>query len=103
MAGQEYGTDYLLKVVEQSGELHLIATSRDAKQSTLMIGSSRGPNNGAVTKLFLNPGWRFTKRSYQGKELSHFYFSGNPNSVTSEAVQPTDLSQSTAQKPDQLF
>ncbi len=108
MAGREYGTDYLLNIVEEGGELHLIATNRDPKQPTLRIGSSRGPNNGGVTKLFLNPGWRFTKRSYQGQELSHFYFSGKSAPVATQAPQPAQYSnnnfgQSTQQEPNQLF
>ncbi len=108
MAGREYGTDYLLDIVEQGGQLQLIATSRDPKLPALKIGSSRGPNNGGTTKIFLNPGWRFTKRSYQGKELSHFYFSGKSNSVANQAPQPaghnnSNLTRSTPQEPDQLF
>ena len=75
IAGQDYSTDYLLNIVEQGGELHLIATNRNHQQSKLRIGRTHGQYNGGVAKIFLNPGWRFTKRSYQGQELSHFYFS----------------------------
>ncbi len=75
IAGREYGTDYLLNIVEEDGELHLIATNR--QQSTLRIGRTHGQFNGGFAKIFLNPGWRFTKRSYKGQELSHFYFSSN--------------------------
>ena len=108
IAGREYGTDYLLNVVEEGGELHLIANSRDPKQPPLRIGRSRGANNGGTTKLFLNDGWRMTKRSYQGKELSHFYFSGRSTSVATQAPQPAqynnnNLSRSTSQESNQLF
>ena len=81
MAGREYGTDYLLNIVEQGGKLHLIATNRNHQQSKLRIGRTHGQYNGGVAKIFLNPGWRFTKRSYQGQELSHFYFSYSSLSV----------------------
>ncbi len=84
IAGQEYGTDYLLNIVEESGELHLIATSRNPQQSTLRIGRTHGQFNGGFPKIFLNPGWRFTKRSYQGQELSHFYFSSNSTRVANQ-------------------
>ena len=106
IAGREYGTDYLLNVVEEGGELHLIATSRDPKQPALRIGSSRGANNGGTTKLFLNDGWRMTKRSYQGKELSHFYFSVRSTSVATQTPQQynnDNLSRSTSQESNQLF
>ncbi len=75
MEGKDYGTDYLLSIVEENAELHLIATPRDPQQSPLRIGTTRGSYNGGFAKIFLNPGWRFTKRAYQGQELSHFYFS----------------------------
>ncbi|MDJ0590261.1 MAG: DUF3747 domain-containing protein [Pleurocapsa sp. MO_226.B13] len=78
IGGEEKGSDYLLKIVEQGNELVLIATQRDPNQAPITIGRSRGKSEG-FTKIFLNPGWRFTKRSYQGKELSHFYFSENVN------------------------
>ena len=94
IAGQEYGTDYLLNIVEQGGELHLIANNRDPKQPALKIGRTHGQNSGGVTKIVLNPGWRLTKRSYQGKELSHFYFSGNPSPVANQVSQPEQYSNS---------
>ena len=108
IAGQEYGTDYLLDIVKKGGELHLIATNRNSQQSTLRIGRTYGQYNGGVAKIFLNPGWRFTKRSYQGKELSHFYFSGNLTSVVNQAPQSAgynnnNFSQSNPQEVNQLF
>jgi len=74
LGGEERGSDYLLKIVEQDNELILLATRRDPNEPPLIIGRTNGRQAG-ITKIFLNPGWRFTKRSYQGKELSHFYFS----------------------------
>ena len=74
LGGEERGSDYLLEIVEQNNELLLVATQRDPNEPPLIIGRTYG-FYGGVTKIFLNPGWRMTKRSYQGKELSHFYFS----------------------------
>lgn len=78
--GQEAGTDYLLKLVQQNNEMHLIAVHRNPNQPNLFIGRTYGQND-SMAKIFLNPGWRFTKRSYQGQELSHFYFSQDLTSV----------------------
>ncbi len=84
IAGDEFGTDYLFNIVEESGELHLIATSTNSQKSTLRIGRTHGQFNGGFAKIFLNPGWRFTKRSYQGQELSHFYFSSDSIPVANQ-------------------
>ncbi|MDJ0591736.1 MAG: DUF3747 domain-containing protein [Pleurocapsa sp. MO_226.B13] len=78
IGGEEKGSDYLLEIVEQDSELVLIGTQRDPNQAPITIGRTRGKSEG-FTKIFLNPGWRFTKRSYQGKELGHFYFSESLN------------------------
>lgn len=86
MGGEERGSDYLLKIVEQGEELVLIGTQRDPSQAPIVIGRTHGKSEG-VTKIFLNPGWRFTKRSYQGKELSHFYFSDGVVSATATTPQ----------------
>ena len=87
--GEERGSDFLLKVVEQGNELLLVATQRDPNAAPLIIGRTNG-RYGGITKIFLNPGWRLTKRSYQGQELSHFYFSNGVAPVatgTAPAVQ----------------
>ncbi len=81
--GEEKGSDYLLEVVERDNELILVATHRDPDKLPVTIGSTRGKSDGFV-KIFLNDGWRFTKRSYEGQELSHFYFSGRTTSTTAE-------------------
>jgi N-acetylmuramoyl-L-alanine amidase len=75
--GQDYGLDYLLRIVKRDGELQLIATPRsDRTQPEIFIGRSYGMNDGLV-KIFLNPGWNFTKRTYQNKALGHVYFSNH--------------------------
>lgn len=86
--GEERGSDYLLKIVEQDDELILIGTTRDPNEAPIVIGRTHGKSEG-VTKIFLNPGWRFTKRSYQGQELGHFYFSkGASMTHTTQAKPP---------------
>ena len=92
LGGEERGSDYLLKIVEQDDELVLIATQRDPNEPPLIIGRTNGLQAG-ITKIFLNSGWRFTKRAYQGKELSHFYFSeGNaPLATATPKSQPVSI------------
>lgn len=74
--GQDYGMDYLLSIIENNGELQLVATSRDPKQANILIGNTQGMGKGSL-KIFLNPGWRLTKRTYEGTTTGHVYLSGN--------------------------
>lgn len=96
---QEYASDYLLNVVDVGNELHLVASHRDSNKPKLIIGKTQGKTDG-LTKFFLSPGWSFTKRSYQGKIISHFYFSKGSTTVVSsnqlETGKQNDLSKDTA-------
>ena len=74
--GQDYGMDYLLNIVENNGQLQLVATHRDSDKPDLVIGTTRGQGSGSL-KIFLNPGWRLTKRTYQDTKTEHVYLSGN--------------------------
>ena len=74
--GQDYGMDYLLNIVEKNGELELVATHRDADKPDIVIGKTNGTGGGSL-KIFLNPGWRLTKRTYEGTTTEHVYLSGN--------------------------
>ena len=79
--GQDYGLDYLLRVSERNGELVLVGTPRtDARQSEIIVGRTQGLAEGFL-KIILDPGWRFTKRSYNGKILSHFYLTGDSSQI----------------------
>ncbi|WP_299488079.1 DUF3747 domain-containing protein [Acaryochloris sp. IP29b_bin.137] len=73
-AGQDYALDYRLSVVKQSGNLVLMGyPSRNPRAPKLKIGQTQGVTDGFL-KIELEPGWRFAKRSYNGKTLGHIYF-----------------------------
>ncbi|ACK65985.1 Sporulation domain protein [Rippkaea orientalis PCC 8801] len=79
--GQDYGLDYLLRIVERNGELVLIGTHRtDPSQPEMVIGSTNGMENGFL-KIDLHPGWKFTRRAYNGKVLSHVYLTGDSQGI----------------------
>ncbi len=89
--GQDYGLDYLLRLVERNGELVLVGTHRtDPSQKEIIVGRTEGISKGFL-KITLNPGWRFTKRAYQGRVLSHVYLTGD-----SAAIQSPELTPATA-------
>jgi hypothetical protein len=88
LAGQDLGMDYMLNVVERDGELVLLGVPRnDRTAPELLIGSTHGMAQGFL-KINLYPGWRFTKRTFEGKVLGHIYLSNNTAAGNTE-----DLSQ----------
>ncbi|XTZ19300.1 MAG: DUF3747 domain-containing protein, partial [cyanobacterium endosymbiont of Rhopalodia fuxianensis] len=82
------GLDYLLRLVPRDGELVLVGTSRAGNYQEIVVGSTKGLASGFM-KVILNPGWQFSKRSYQGKVLGHFYLSGSQTAITGE-VEATE-------------
>jgi len=77
MNGQDLGLDYLLRIVERDGELVLVGTPRvNPNAPEIEIGRTQGLSNG-FEKIFLNPGWRFTRRIYQGRALGHIYLTND--------------------------
>jgi hypothetical protein len=86
--GEDYGLEYLLRIVPRGNELVLVATSRTGKAPELIIGSTQGLQAGFM-KIILKPGWQFTKRTFNNKVLGHFYFSGKQADVLNPSnVQP---------------
>ncbi len=96
--GQDYGLEYLLRIVPRGNELVLVGTSRTGKAPELILGSTQGLQAGFM-KIILKPGWQFTKRTFNNKVLGHFYFSGkqadvlNPSNVQPEmpATLPAEI------------
>ena len=75
--GQDERVAHVIKIVENNGELQLVAFHKDPTRPSTVIGKTNGISNGAM-KIILNPGWKITKRVHQGKVIDHLYLSGNP-------------------------
>ncbi|MBE9167915.1 DUF3747 domain-containing protein [Pleurocapsales cyanobacterium LEGE 06147] len=90
--GQDEKVAYILKIVERSGELQLIASHKDPKQPELVIGRTYGLGDSPL-KIRLNPGWQITKRVHQGNVIEHVYLSGS--STTAQTPNSLDLTNST--------
>ena len=85
--GQDLGLDYLLRVIERNGELVLVGTSRrNGSSEEILIGRTHGLGQGFM-KFDLDSGWRFAKRAYAGRTLSHVYLTGDRGAMT-PAVTP---------------
>ena len=95
--GQDLGLDYLLRVVERNGELVLVGTSRrNGNSQEIVIGRTHGLGQGFM-KFDLDGGWRFTKRAYQGRALSHVYLTGDRGAINT--AQPSSAPRSVTNTP----
>ena len=94
--GQDYGLYYLLRVVKRNGELVLVGTPRtDSTQPEIVVGTTKGITPGFL-KISLAPGWRFTRRAYQGQVLSHIYLTGDSSAIKSPENQEVPIATDTA-------
>lgn len=102
--GNDDKVEYTLNLVENNGQLQLIADHTDPRQQDLVIGSTNGITE-APMKIELDSGWQFTKRLYQGSAIQHIYMSNNPNPqvlqnvatlpTTNDPANPNSASQTT--------
>lgn len=89
MKGQDLGLDYILRIVERNGELVLLGSPRvDRTAPDIEVGSTKGKANG-FQKIILNPGWRFTRRTYQGKPLGHIYLTTDSTAPVAQGSSPS--------------
>ena len=72
MNGEDLGTQYSLRVTRKDDEMVLVGVPFRGQGETLEIGRSNGVTNN-FAKLSLDDGWRFTKRTYDGRTLGHVY------------------------------
>ena len=78
MGGRDFDWRYTMQVVEQNGDLRLMARSTVKNQSIpdLLVGRVGGVTPG-FAKINLEPGWRVTRRVAQGKLTGHFYLTSD--------------------------
>jgi len=76
-SGQDLGLQYDLDLVKRGSELVLVGTRyRDRNAKPIEIGRTNGITKGFL-KINLDPGWRFTKRTYKDKTLGHVYLTND--------------------------
>ena len=77
VGGEDMGMRYSLRVEEQGDDLVLMGVPFGRRNvPPLEIARANGVSSGFV-KLELNPGWRFTKRNYQGRTLGNHYLTND--------------------------
>lgn len=78
--GQDTSLDYLLSIVPKGDGLQLVAQNRNDR-SRVVIGQTFGEQEGEYMRIYLNPGWEFTKKTVDGQVLGHFFFSGDSEAI----------------------
>ncbi len=72
VANQDLWVNYQLSLIKRNGVLALVGYPYTGGNAHLPIGRTQTTTSGFL-KINLDPGWRFTKRTYQGKTLGHVY------------------------------
>jgi hypothetical protein len=85
--GQDTSQDYLLNLEEKDGELQLIAINFKDRSRTV-VGKTFGMSPGKFLKIYLNPGWQFTKKTVDGKVVGHVFFSGDTQAIAAAGNTP---------------
>jgi hypothetical protein len=86
VAGQDKSLDYRLSIAKQGDRLVLLAVpARSGNGAPFEIGRTDTLSAGFL-KLNLNPEWRFTKRTYQGKTLGHIYLTRDTLPTTTDRI-----------------
>ncbi|MGI0484707.1 DUF3747 domain-containing protein [Pantanalinema rosaneae CENA516] len=91
VGNQDLGWRYSLRIVKQQGNMVLMAVpNTDRSQPALEIGKTNGMTNG-FAKITLNPGWRFTRRVYNGQMVGHVYLTNDQplTTLNTIAARPT--------------
>lgn len=86
MAGQDLCLLYKIKLIQNNNEFVLVGISNtNPNAPAIKIGRTHGIGSGLI-KIDLSPGWRFTKRTYNGQTVGHIY-------LTSDLAAPGSSSQ----------
>lgn len=77
------GSRFNLEIKEDDGEYLLIGrpssfpTNPYRSSPPINLGRTFGQASNGFTKIFLNPGWRLTRRALDGRELGHLYLTND--------------------------
>lgn len=79
----DVGSRFNLELQEEDGEYLLIGrpssfpTNPYRNSPPITLGRTFGQASNGFTKVFLNPGWRLTRRTFDGRTLGHLYLTND--------------------------
>lgn len=77
LADEDMNWRYSLRIVRQANDMVLMAMPNDDRTSPpLEIGRTNGITS-EFAEIQLNPGWRLTRRTYNGQPLGHIYLTSD--------------------------
>jgi hypothetical protein len=77
VGGEDLNWRYSLRAVRRNNDIVLLAAPNvDRAAPELVVARTRGYTPG-FAKFYLEPGWRLTKRAYQGTTTGHIYLTHN--------------------------
>lgn len=79
MNGDDLGLQYSLRIVRRDGDMMLVGAPSNRSNPTLLVGRTSGVTP-EFAKINLEPGWRFTKRTFEDQTLGHVYLTYEGNS-----------------------
>lgn len=71
-AGEDQGLQYSLRILRQDNDLVLVAASNTQRNTYVEIGRTNGLPGG-FSRIVLDPGWRLTRRAFNGRPVGHVY------------------------------
>ena len=94
--GQDTSLDYFLNIIPKGDGYQLVAQNRNDRSQTV-VGQTNGKTaDREYLKFTLNPGWEFTKKTYEGKVLGHYFFSGDSAAIAAAGNAAPDTAGTTA-------
>jgi hypothetical protein len=101
MADEDLGLAYRLQIINQGDRAKLMAVPYRGNSPTLLVGQTTSAVADFM-KIQLEPGWALTRRVYQGKPLSHFYFT-HSSPLTAFSGQSVSIASATSAPLRPLF
>ncbi len=77
VGNSDLGPTYRLQIRQSGNDLILVGVPSDGSSGLLQIGRTGGISSTGFTQIILNPGWRMTKRRFEGRVLGHNYFTND--------------------------
>jgi Protein of unknown function (DUF3747) len=104
MGGEDLALRYTLRIIRTDDDMALMGIPNQPDLPVLDLGHTQGLSRG-FTKIQLNPGWRFTRRSYRGKSLGHVYLTHDSpiSTLVSQPVMAPPEPASSSQPPQEII